>query len=71
METLQALKKIGITFIEPTNKAEWQAAADLSVQKLMDPEIRGVVNTYLELLKNFRSIENTNHFQSKLKIIIW
>ena len=56
---LQALKKIGITFIEPTNKAEWQAAADLSVQKLMrSGEISGeVVNTYLELLKNFRSIE--------------
>ena len=55
---LQALKKIGITFIEPTNKAEWQAAADLSVQKLMrSGEISGeVVNTYLELLKNFRSI---------------
>ena len=57
---LQALKKIGITFIEPTNKAEWQAAADLSVQKLMrSGEISGeVVNTYLELLKNFRSIES-------------
>ena len=57
---LQALKKIGITFIEPTNKAEWQAAADLSVQKLMrSGEISGaVVNTYLEHLKNFRSIES-------------
>ena len=57
---LQALKKIGITFVEPTNKAEWQAAADLSVQKLMrSGEISGeVVNTYLELLKNFRSIES-------------
>ena len=57
---LQALKKIGITFVEPTNKAEWQAAADLSVQKLMrSGEISAeVVNTYLELLKNFRSIES-------------
>ena len=57
---LQALKKIGITFLEPTNKAEWQAAADLSVQKLMrSGEISGaVVNTYLEHLKNFRSIES-------------
>ena len=57
---LQALKKIGITFLEPTNKAEWQAAADLSVQKLMrSGQISGeVVNTYLELLKNFRSIES-------------
>ena len=57
---LQALKEIGITFVEPTNKAEWQAAADLSVQKLMrSGEISGeVVNTYLELLKNFRSIES-------------
>ena len=57
---LQALKKIGITFLEPINKAEWQAAADLSVQKLMrSGEISGeVVNTYLELLKNFRSIES-------------
>ena len=57
---LQALKKIGITFLEPTNKAEWQAAADLSVQKLMrSGEISGeVVKTYLELLKNFRSIES-------------
>ena len=57
---LQALKKIGITFVEPTNKAEWQAAADLSVQKLMrSGEIsREVVNTYLELLKNFRSLES-------------
>ena len=57
---LQALKKIGITFVEPTDKAEWQTAADLSVQKLMrSGEISGeVVNTYLELLKNFRSIES-------------
>ena len=57
---LQALKKIGITFLEPINKAEWQAAADLSVQKLMrSGEISGeVVNTYLEHLKNFRSIES-------------
>ena len=57
---LQALKKIGITFVEPTNKAEWQAAADLSVQKLMGSgEIsEEVVNSYLELLKNFRSIES-------------
>ena len=57
---LQALKKIGITFLEPINKAEWQAAADLSVQKLMrSGEISGeVVNTYLELLKNFRSLES-------------
>ena len=57
---LQTLKKIGITFLEPTNKAEWQAAADLSVQKLMrSGEISGaVVNTYLEHLKNFRSIES-------------
>ena len=57
---LQALQKIGITFLEPTNKAEWQADADLSVQKLMrSGEISGeVVNTYLELLKNFRSIES-------------
>ena len=57
---LQALKKIGITFLEPTNKAEWQAAADLSVQELMrSGEISGqVVKTYLELLKNFRSIES-------------
>ena len=57
---LQTLKKIGITFLEPTNKAEWQAAADLSVQELMrSGEISGeVVKTYLELLKNFRSIES-------------
>ena len=57
---LQALKKIGITFIEPTNKAEWQAAADLSVQKLMrSGEISGaVVNTSLEHLKNVRSSES-------------
>ena len=57
---LQALKKIGITFVEPTDKAEWQTAADLSVQKLMrSGEISGaVVNTYLEHLKNFRSIES-------------
>ena len=57
---LQALKKIGITFVEPTDKAEWQTAADLSVQKLMrSGEISGeVVNTYFELLKNFRSIES-------------
>ena len=57
---LQALKKIGITFVEPTNKAEWQAAADLSVQKLMGSgEIsEEVVDSYLELLKNFRSIES-------------
>jgi len=57
---LQALKKIGITFVEPTDKAEWQTAADLSVQELMrSGEISGqVVKTYLELLKNFRSIES-------------
>ena len=59
-KALQALKGIGITFVEPSNKAEWQEAADLSVKKLMESgEIsEEAVNRYLLLLKNFRSIQN-------------
>ncbi len=59
-KALQALKGIGITFVEPSNKAEWQKAADLSVQKLLESgEIsEDVVNSYLALLKDFRSMEN-------------
>ena len=59
-KALQALKGIGITFVEPSNKTEWQEAADLSVKKLMESgEIsEEAVNRYLLLLKNFRSIQN-------------
>ena len=59
-KALQALKGIGITFVEPSDKAEWQEAADLSVKKLMESgEIsEEAVNRYLLLLQDFRSMEN-------------